>query len=158
MHLTAAVFFFSMLVSARPSQQRPPSVHLQRTTGCTCSTGTSKQHHTFWLEPQQSENPGDTCQWLAWRLSHRLHDTDPEAAGQQQAVSAEWSRGLAEHDIDGLGEDDATAAKDEVRCAIEGMREYRDDDGMLSDLVVAKVFLGAAVLLVVAESVSTRWR
>ncbi|EOD46363.1 hypothetical protein UCRNP2_6902 [Neofusicoccum parvum UCRNP2] len=161
MYVTALAMLL-LLFWARPSQQHPSNAHLRRSTGCACATNQpAGEVHTFWLQPPPMENPGDTCRrlahglegWLQWIDGHadlpaawQLYDdilqnrrTGPDAL-RREALEAP-----------------APAGETKVSCAIEGMVETRDA-AVLADSVLLRVLLGAVLLVVLFESVSTIWR
>ncbi|KAF9630212.1 hypothetical protein BFW01_g393 [Lasiodiplodia theobromae] len=126
------------------------------------------------------EAPGDTCSRLAAQLEHwldwidgrsdlqaawqlyddvrqnrlqqeRLVRTETAAESSQQSGGASGGRQQQYHDDDERARYE-TAAK--VTCDVEGMND--ESDGVaLCDMLVVKVVLGAIMLVVLFESITT---
>lgn len=138
-----------------------------------------QQQRVFWLQPPPMEAPGDTCSRLAAQLEHwldwidgrsdlqaawQLYDDVRQNRLQQERLvrtetAAEASRnGGASGGVQQLHDDDdrphqhETVAK--VMCDVEGMND--ESDGVaLCDMLVVKVVLGAVLLVVLFESITT---
>ncbi|KAK0609034.1 hypothetical protein DIS24_g12566 [Lasiodiplodia hormozganensis] len=141
------------------------------------NSNNQQQQRVFWLQPPPMEAPGDTCSRLASQLEHWLDwidgRSDLQAAWQlyddvrqnrlqqerlvrtetaAEASSSSRSGGAsggAQQQQQHHGE---TVAK--VTCDVEGMND--EGDGVaLCDMLVVKVVLGAIMLVVLFESITT---
>ncbi|KAB2570874.1 hypothetical protein DBV05_g10441 [Lasiodiplodia theobromae] len=145
------------------------------------SNNQQQQQRVFWLQPPPMEAPGDTCSRLASQLEHWLDwidgRSDLQAAWQlyddvrqnrlqqerlvrtETAAEASSSRsGGASGGAQQQYHDDDERARYEtvakVTCDVEGMND--ESDGVaLCDMLVVKVVLGAILLVVLFESITT---
>lgn len=156
-----------------------------RKVGQQSSSNSQQQQRVFWLQPPPMEAPADTCSRLAAQLEHwldwidgrsdlqaawqlyddvrqnrlqqeRLVRTETAAEAASQNGGGGGAPGAQYHhdddDDDDRPQHDETVAK--VTCDVEGMRD--EGDGVaLCDMLVVKVVLGAVLLVVLFESITT---